>query len=325
MSIPLGKFDSEDDAARAYDVQADVYGKPRNFLQGALGDGPSVKQLPNRYEHGMFARMATEWVTLREFETTRECIAALRDDGRAIWVTDLSQKAICLTREGLGAPEGAGRDDVVPGRLAVVFGTESVGCTEEMLAAADRRVYLPLRGFADSLNLSVAAALVVQALFHLCPAAVGAMPESERSALRAAWFPKLAAQRGGSSEQTKALTRLRARLRDVDYIRAKRDRDGPSALTEVQAAKLLAEPEVRAMEAALAAELAAHAAASVGPWLHHPPSTLADVRRADEHRTAFVGPGVRKSNAAHWAGMAATANDGGKPHPGAIKSPLLVD
>ena len=31
----------------------------------------------------------------------------------------------------------------------------------ELLQAADERVYLPLRGFADSLNLSVAAALVL--------------------------------------------------------------------------------------------------------------------------------------------------------------------
>ena len=49
----------------------------------------------------------------------------------------------------------------VPEKLAIAFGTESVGCTEELLQAADLRVYLPLRGFADSLNLSVAAALVL--------------------------------------------------------------------------------------------------------------------------------------------------------------------
>jgi tRNA C32,U32 (ribose-2'-O)-methylase TrmJ len=50
----------------------------------------------------------------------------------------------------------------VPGRLAIVMGTESTGVSPELLAAADRRIYLPMRGFADSLNLSVAAALVLQ-------------------------------------------------------------------------------------------------------------------------------------------------------------------
>ena len=43
-----------------------------------------------------------------------------------------------------------------------------------------------MRGFADSLNLSVAAALCIQTLFHLCPEAVGARnsPSCERSGSR---------------------------------------------------------------------------------------------------------------------------------------------
>ena len=43
----------------------------------------------------------------------------------------------------------------IPESLAIVFGSESVGCSDTMLEAADKRVYLPLHGFADSLNLSV--------------------------------------------------------------------------------------------------------------------------------------------------------------------------
>eukprot|EP00978_Attheya_sp_CCMP212_P036472 scaffold165628_cov95-Attheya_sp.AAC.1 len=53
------------------------------------------------------------------------------------------------------------RETVIPPKLVIVFGTEAVGCTSEMLNAADKHVYLLLRGFADSLNLSVATALVV--------------------------------------------------------------------------------------------------------------------------------------------------------------------
>jgi len=159
----------------------------------------------------MFAKRATEWVTLREFATTAECVEALRLDNRTIWATDLSQHAVCLTQEALeaadddaaaaasaasgpmhrNAPSNGAPKDVVPERLAVVFGTESVGCTAEILAAADRRVYLPLRGFADSLNLSVSAALVLQQLFHLSPGVVASMPEAERHELRSQWFPKV--------------------------------------------------------------------------------------------------------------------------------------
>lgn len=43
----------------------------------------------------------------------------------------------------------------IPERMAIVFGSETVGCSDTMLKQADKRVYLPLHGFADSLNLSV--------------------------------------------------------------------------------------------------------------------------------------------------------------------------
>ena len=49
--------------------------------------------------------------------------------------------------------------------MALVIGTESTGASPAMLRVATKRVYLPLHGFADSLNLSVATAMVIQ-VFH---------------------------------------------------------------------------------------------------------------------------------------------------------------
>ena len=43
-------------------------------------------------------------------------------------------------------------------QVALVFGTESTGVSNDLLAACDRRVYVPQHGFADSLNVGVAAA-----------------------------------------------------------------------------------------------------------------------------------------------------------------------
>lgn len=302
ITVPLGKFDDELEAARAYDAHTGV---AVNFPE--VGDDEDVEA--TNHEHGMYARNATEWVTLREFRTTKECISALREDRRTIWATDLSQHAVRLTTEGLGSGE------MVPERLAVVFGTESVGVTQEMLTAADKRVYLPLRGFADSLNLSVAAALVLQQLFHLCPSAVASMAESERRELRALWFPKLAEQRAGDSQQRKALGRIKLKLRDLQVIKNKRARDGPASLTTEQTAKFQAEKALRDEEAAIRGAIKAEAAAAVAKLVDDPPRPLTDLRRADEHRTAFVGRGVRKRNAEFWNGMAATANN-----PGHIKA-----
>jgi tRNA G18 (ribose-2'-O)-methylase SpoU len=138
-------------------------------------------------EHGAFARTACSHLWIRTFDSTAACVAALREDGRALWVTDLSQAAESLDAPRLKAAGG------VPRRLALAFGTESTGASPTLLAAADLRVYLPLHGFADSLNLSVAAALILFKVMALCgPSVVGDMSESDRRLLRAEWFPRLA-------------------------------------------------------------------------------------------------------------------------------------
>jgi tRNA(Leu) C34 or U34 (ribose-2'-O)-methylase TrmL len=136
--------------------------------------------------HVAYAKKASKWVSIRVFATTDECVAALRADGRAIWVTELSQRA-----DALVAAVG-GSVVALPPRLAVCFGSEGTGATPTLLAAADRRVYLPLHGFADSLNLSVSAAMIVQYLFHEYPELVGAMPDGERAELRKCWYPLIA-------------------------------------------------------------------------------------------------------------------------------------
>ena len=96
------------------------------------------------------------------FASTGECLAALRREGYTIWATDLSQRAVPLDSPALAAPA----------RLAVVFGAEGQGITPEMADGGDLRVYLPLHGFQESLNLSVAVALVMDRILEL-PAEAG--------------------------------------------------------------------------------------------------------------------------------------------------------
>lgn len=161
-------------------------------------------------EHVAFAREATKWLTLRHFETTAALVAALREDGRAIWVTDLSQNAEVLEVPGAGAAEASPRA-ALPSRLAICFGAELSGASVELLRAADKRVYLPLHGFADSLNLSVAAALIVHALLLMAPDAVGAMSSAERAELRSRFYPAM----GRRPQQIKLFAQLAARMNDV--------------------------------------------------------------------------------------------------------------
>ena len=128
------------------------------------------------------------FMTIHNHSTTSACIQSLRDSGHEIWATDLSPGAIKLDSPEL----------LIPLKLAVVFGRELDGCSKEILAAADRRVYIPLFGFAESLNISVAASLVMQTLFVKCPEARGNLTEGEKALLRPSWYSHLAR---GSVEQ----------------------------------------------------------------------------------------------------------------------------
>jgi TrmH family RNA methyltransferase len=52
-------------------------------------------------------------------------------------------------------------DPLYPDATAVVLGTEAEGLSKEWTDAADERIIIPMRGIADSLNVSTSAAIVV--------------------------------------------------------------------------------------------------------------------------------------------------------------------
>jgi tRNA(Leu) C34 or U34 (ribose-2'-O)-methylase TrmL len=194
------------------------------------------EEIQDRASHHLFAKKALEWLNVREFDTTKECIDVLRKDGFKIWSTDLSQVAVTLTPEGLS--EGnLSNEPLIPEKLAIVFGTEAVGCSTEILEASDKRVYLPLRGFADSLNLSVATALVVHHLFILDPSLIGAMSEDERIEIRRKWYAKLASQRLLPKAEKSKRKRLNNQVRTISEYE-KRMNDPNHNLTPEQLEKI---------------------------------------------------------------------------------------
>jgi len=76
--------------------------------------------------------------------------------------------------------------------VALVVGRESDGVSAEMLKASDRRLFLPMHGFTESFNLSVATSLMLQRCFDACPELHGAMEETERAQIRLEWYQRLA-------------------------------------------------------------------------------------------------------------------------------------
>jgi tRNA (guanosine-2'-O-)-methyltransferase len=92
---------------------------------------------------------ADKWLDVVRWKSTAECLAALRARGFALYATHLGEGS---------KPLGELPFD---GKVALVFGNERRGVSDEALALADARYAIPMRGFVQSLNVSVAAAVSV--------------------------------------------------------------------------------------------------------------------------------------------------------------------
>ncbi|WZN64916.1 SpoU_methylase domain-containing protein [Chloropicon roscoffensis] len=104
---------------------------------------------------------------VRRFETPRHFLDECRDLKLAVWATDLSQRAVALSTAMHGwsvacqGPEATKKDAA---GIALVFGREVDGVTQTVLDEADERVYFPLHGFSDSLNVSTSVALILDSI-----------------------------------------------------------------------------------------------------------------------------------------------------------------
>lgn len=97
------------------------------------------------------AKGTERWLDIVRYETADACARRLKSDGYAIYVAAMRGEA------------ALGDLRRIP-RLAVVFGNEHRGVSQEMGDAADGTFSIPMQGFVESLNVSVAAAITMQTL-----------------------------------------------------------------------------------------------------------------------------------------------------------------
>ena len=88
-----------------------------------------------------------KWLDLHTWTDRTQCIQALKARGYRIVATHLSPDAVPISQIDFTHP------------TALILGNEKVGVSPDFLAASDARVILPMTGFAESFNISVAAAL----------------------------------------------------------------------------------------------------------------------------------------------------------------------
>jgi tRNA (guanosine-2'-O-)-methyltransferase len=98
------------------------------------------------------ARGAERWLDVRHHADAASALAALRAEGVGVWVADLAERSV--------PPEAVPLDRPV----CLWFGAELVGVSDVARAAADGVVTIPMLGMAQSLNVSVAAALALRAV-----------------------------------------------------------------------------------------------------------------------------------------------------------------
>lgn len=127
------------------------------------------------------ARGAERWLDLRHDLDADAAITALKADGYAVWCADLDENSV--------APEQVPIDRPV----CLWFGAEVVGVSAAARAAADGVVSIPMYGFMQSLNVSVAAAMTLRAVaerVRLVHGKAALLDDQARAALLARWLSR---------------------------------------------------------------------------------------------------------------------------------------
>lgn len=90
---------------------------------------------------------ADKWLDIYRYADTKSAIQNLKSLGYKIYATHLDSTAVPIQTIDFTKPS------------AIVFGNEHTGITPEMIELSDQRIIIPMSGFTQSFNISVAAAI----------------------------------------------------------------------------------------------------------------------------------------------------------------------
>lgn len=99
------------------------------------------------------ARGSEKWVDLRHWTNVEDVVAHMKSEGMEL---------VAASADGELTPHDLAS---IP-RLALVLGNERDGIAASLAAACSRRVRVPMRGFVESLNVSVSAAILLSQATH---------------------------------------------------------------------------------------------------------------------------------------------------------------
>lgn len=126
---------------------------------------------------------AHSWLDLTRWPTAEAAIDALHHRGFRVYAT---------APEAKGLPARQTIEDVdVSTPLALVFGNEHDGVSDQAIAASDGAITVPMFGFTESFNLSVTVGMAMSRIATRRRAYLGAtgdLDPDRRARLRARWF-----------------------------------------------------------------------------------------------------------------------------------------
>lgn len=112
-------------------------------------------QIPKHKKWGAkSSSSAAKWLSIHQFTDVKECFAELRKHFDKIYTTHLSSDAIGLHSIDFTQ------------KVALVFGNEHGGVSEETITLSDGNFIIPQVGIIKSLNISVACAVSVYEAFR---------------------------------------------------------------------------------------------------------------------------------------------------------------
>lgn len=143
---------------------------------------------------------AGRWVDLYNYNLgespTMDCINKLKQKGYKIVATTPHEKDVTIQELDLTHP------------IALVFGTERKGISQEILDSADEFVKIPMYGFTESFNISVSVALALNVLRDRLEKSDldWKLNEQEQTLLKIKWCKKIL--RSGNEMETEFRRRL---------------------------------------------------------------------------------------------------------------------
>ncbi len=138
-----------------------------------IGPNPDLLR-PNK----AISTRADKWLEIGVPPTPAACFGPLKKAGYEIVATHLVRDAVPYTDIDFSRP------------VALVFGSEAEGISEECQAFADRNVRIPMSGMVQSLNLSVSVAVILyEALRQRAARGYDSpIPAAELARLREKWL-----------------------------------------------------------------------------------------------------------------------------------------